>query len=87
MVEFKIKKVFEVEMSELTTILLTCFVVFGPQQGKQEAALATYKASGLERTLTDYTNTYPQGLKFVVVQSVLISSVVTNRYVQYGWEF
>lgn len=74
-------------MTELTTVLLTYFIALGPAPGKSELVVATYKYSGAEKAMTAYGEQYPKGLRVLVTQSVLIGSMVTNRYLQYGWEF
>lgn len=74
-------------MTELTTVLLTYFIMLGPQPGKQELTVATYKYSGMEQGLRTYAETYPKGLRLIVTQSFLIGTTVSKRYLQYGWEF
>lgn len=74
-------------MPEYATVLLTWFIMFGPSQGKKEAAEATYKASGLEGTLVRYSETYPEGTRQLVGNSAIIITGVVNRYVTYTWRF
>lgn len=74
-------------MVEVTTVLLTYYLMLGPEPGKREAALATYKYSGLERSLETYSEGYPKSIRVLVANSVLIVSGVTSRSITYSWEF
>lgn len=74
-------------MTELTTVLLSYYIMLGPMQGKSEFALATYKYSGMEQGLKTYSETYPKELRVLISHAFVIGSGISNRYIEYTWGF
>lgn len=75
-------------LNDGSLVLMVWFIMFGPQSGKQEAAMATYKASGTERMLQDYSNNkFSPGVREAFGNSFVIVNGITNHYLTYTWRF
>lgn len=74
-------------MPEYAFVLLSWFIMLGPKEGKQEAALATYKQAGTEKMLSDYADRFPASTRQAIANSAIIGAGVVNHYITYTWSF